>query len=138
MSRIIPFLIALCLALPAVAERKQSFGDLDVHYSVFNSGFLQPEIASATGLVRSKTLGVVNVAVLKDGQPKTAQVSGQAKNLLGQITPLDFKQVSQGEAVYYLAQFPFAEREVLSFTLEVKQGGSSHSFSFNQEMFPDQ
>ncbi|MGY2498906.1 DUF4426 domain-containing protein, partial [Klebsiella pneumoniae] len=51
MRRIIPFLIALCLALPAAAERKQSFGDLDVHYSVFNSSFLQPDIASAAGLV---------------------------------------------------------------------------------------
>ena len=49
MRRIIPFLIALCLALPAAAERKQSFGDLDVHYSVFNSSFIQPDIASAAG-----------------------------------------------------------------------------------------
>ncbi|MGQ7960565.1 DUF4426 domain-containing protein [Pseudomonas sp. SP16.1] len=138
MSRIIPFLIALCLALPAAAERKQSFGDLDVHYSVFNSSFLQPDIAAATGLTRSKILGVVNVAVLKAGKASTAQVGGQVKNLLGQVTPLSFKQVSEGDAIYYLAQFPFAEREVLSFTLDVRQGDTPHSFSFNQEMFPDQ
>ena len=68
MRRIIPFLIALCLALPAAAERKQSFGDLDVHYSVFNSSFIQPDIAAAAGLTRSKTQGVVNVAVLKAGK----------------------------------------------------------------------
>lgn len=138
MRRIIPFLIALCLALPAVAERKQSFGDLDVHYSVFNSGFLQPDIAAAAGLTRSKTQGVVNVAVLKAGKASTAQVGGQVKNLLGQITPLTFKQVTESGAIYYLAQFPFSSREVLSFTLEVQQGGNPHSFSFNQEMFPDE
>ena len=137
MSRIIPFLIALCLALPAAAERKQSFGDLDVHYSVFNSSFLQPDIAAAAGLVRSKTQGVINIAVLKAGKASTAQVSGQVKNLLGQSTALTFRQVTEGGAIYYLAQFPFSSREILSFTLDVRQGDNTHRITFNQEMFPD-
>ena len=137
MRRIIPFLIALCLALPAVAERKQSFGDLDVHYSVFNSSFIQPDIASAAGLVRSKTQGVVNVAVLKAGKASTAQVSGQVKNLLGQSSALTFRQVTESGAIYYLAQFPFSNREILSFTLDVRQGDDAHRITFNQEMFPD-
>ncbi|MGP0172972.1 DUF4426 domain-containing protein [Pseudomonas sp. NCHU5208] len=138
MRRIIPFLIALCLALPAAAERKQSFGDLDVHYSVFNSSFIQPDIASATGLVRSKTQGVVNVAVLKAGKPSTAVVTGEMKDLLGKNTALSFRQVTEGDAIYYLAQFPFKNREVLSFTLNVRQGDESHRITFNQEMFPDE
>lgn len=108
MRRLTLFLFALCLALPAVAERKQTFGDLDVHYSAFNSGFLQPDVAAAVGLVRSKTQGVVNVAVLKAGKASTAQVSGQVKDLLGKITPLAFKQINEGGAIYYLAQFPSA------------------------------
>jgi len=137
MRRIIPFLIALCLALPAAAERKQSFGDLDVHYSVFNSSFIQPDIASAAGLVRSKTQGVINVAVLKAGKASTAQVSGQVKNLLGQSSALTFRQVTESGAIYYLAQFPFSSREILSFTLDVHQGDDAHRITFNQEMFPD-
>ena len=137
MRRIIPFLIALCLALPAAAERKQSFGELDVHYSVFNSSFIQPDIASAAGLVRSKTQGVVNIAVLKAGKASTAQVSGQVKNLLGQSTALTFRQVTESGAIYYLAQFPFSSREILSFTLDVRQGDDAHRITFNQEMFPD-
>ena len=139
MSRIIPFLIALCLALPAAAERKQSFGDLDVHYSVFNSSFLQPDIAAAAGLVRSKTQGVVNVSVVKDGKPVAAQVSGQVKNLLGQDRQLTFKQLKEGdEAIYYLAQFPFDSQETLRFRLTVQPTGAQpFSFEFNQEFFPD-
>ena len=137
MRRIIPFLIALCLALPAAAERKQSFGDLDVHYSVFNSSFIQPDIASAAGLVRSKTQGVVNIAVLKAGKASTAQVSGTVKNLLGQSSALTFRQVTESGAIYYLAQFPFSSREILSFTLDVRQGDDAHRITFNQEMFPD-
>ncbi|WP_346841511.1 DUF4426 domain-containing protein [Metapseudomonas otitidis] len=139
MRRLIFCLFALCLSLPAVAERKQTFGELDVHYSAFNSGFLQPDIAAAAGLVRSKTQGVVNIAVLKAGKPSTAQVSGQVKDLLGKVTPLAFRQVSEGGAIYYLAQFPFTQREMLKFTLTVQQGdGAPHTFTFDQEFFPDE
>ena len=137
MRRIIPFLIALCLALPAAAERKQSFGDLDVHYSVFNSSFIQPDIATATGLTRSKTQGVINVAVLKAGKPSMAVVGGEVKDLLGKRTPLSFRQVTESGAIYYLAQFPFSSREMLSFPLDVRQGDDAHRITFNQEMFPD-
>ena len=137
MRRLVPFLIALCLALPAAAERKQSFGDLDVHYSVFNSSFIQPDIAAAAGLTRSKTQGVINVAVLKAGKASTAVVGGEVKDLLGKSTALTFRQVTEGGAIYYLAQFPFKTREVLSFTLDVRQGDDTHRITFNREMFPD-
>ena len=139
MSRIALLLMSLCLSLPALAEQKQSYGDLDVHYSAFNSGFLQPEVAAATGLVRSKTQGVVNVAVLKAGTASSAKVSGTVKNLLGQSTALSFKEVKEGKAIYYLAQFPFEQRETLRFTLNVTAAdGVPHSFDFNQEFFPDE
>jgi hypothetical protein len=138
MHRIALLFIALCLSLPAIAERKQSFGDLDVHYSAFNSSFLQPEIAAAVGLSRSKTQGVVNIAVLKAGKASDASVDGQVRNLLGQSYALKFKEVNEGEAIYYLAQFPFEDREMLRFTINVKaDGGNTHSLDFNQEFFPD-
>ena len=139
MTRIALLLMSLCLSLPALAEQKQSYGDLDVHYSAFNSGFLQPEVAAATGLVRSKTQGVVNVAVLKAGTASSAKVSGTVKNLLGQSSALSFKEVKEGKAIYYLAQFPFEQRETLRFTLNVTAAdGVPHSFDFNQEFFPDE
>lgn len=139
MTRIALLLMSLCLSLPALAEQKQSYGDLDVHYSAFNSGFLQPEVAAATGLVRSKSQGVVNVAVLKAGTASSAKVSGTVKNLLGQSTALSFKEVKEGKAIYYLAQFPFEQRETLRFTLNVTAAdGVPHSFDFNQEFFPDE
>ena len=139
MTRIALLLMSLCLSLPALAEQKQSYGDLDVHYSAFNSGFLQPENAAATGLVRSKSQGVVNVAVLKAGTASSAKVSGTVKNLLGQSTALSFKEVKEGKAIYYLAQFPFEQRETLRFTLNVTAAdGVPHSFDFNQEFFPDE
>lgn len=143
MRRLALLLLTLSLALPAAAERLQRFGDLEVHYNVFNSSFLQPDIAAASGLTRSKTQGVVNVAVMRAGKAvPAASVSGSVKNLLGQSKPLNFQRVSEGEgdsqAVYHLAQFTMTDREVLTFDLKVQEGGNSHSLTFNQEVFPDE
>ncbi|WP_339080363.1 DUF4426 domain-containing protein [Pseudomonas sp. TMP9] len=139
MQRIALLFIALCLSLPALAERKQSFGDLDVHYIAFNSGFLQPDIAAANNLVRSKTQGVVNISVLKAGKASNASVSGVVKDLVGRSHTLTFKRVSEGEAIYYLAQFPFTQQELLRFSLTVSAAdGVAHTLEFNQEVFPDE
>ncbi|MBM7062371.1 DUF4426 domain-containing protein [Pseudomonas sp. UL073] len=138
MRRFVLFLCALCLALPALAERKVTFGDLDVHYSAFNSSFLQPEVASATGLTRSKTQGVLNIAVVKAGKTGPAKVSGEVTDLLGKAAPLAFKEVNDGGALYYLAQFPVEQQEVLRFTVKVQVGdGTVNNLDFTQEIFPD-
>ncbi len=92
MRRLALFLISLCLALPVLAadaarpERKEVFGDVTVHYSAFTSSMLTPEVAAATGLVRSKNQGVLNIAVLKAGKPTPALVSGKVKDLTGRIS----------------------------------------------------
>lgn len=143
MRRIALFLIGLCLAIPAMAadpakaERKEVFGDVTVHYSTFASTFLQPDIAKATELVRSKNQGVLNVAVLKEGKPKTAAVSGMVKDLTGRSQSLKFKQVTEQGAVYYLAQYKVDQQETVTFTVNVQtEGGTPNTFSFQQEVFP--
>ena len=97
MRNLITCLLTLCLSLPAFAERKQTFGDIDVHYSVFNSSFLQPDTAAASGLIRSKTQGVLTVSVLKDSTPLTAEVDGSVKNLLGQLTLIGMAPVGEAQ-----------------------------------------
>ncbi|MDR2306220.1 MAG: DUF4426 domain-containing protein [Paucimonas sp.] len=142
MRRLALFLISLCLALPVLAadaakpERKQDFGDVTVHYSAFTSSMLQPDIASATGLTRSKNQGVLNIAVLKAGQPAMAVVSGTVKDLTGRSNPLSFKQITDQGAIYYIAQFKIDQAETVTFDLNIESGGVSHPLSFNQEVFP--
>ncbi|QCI15064.1 DUF4426 domain-containing protein [Pseudomonas putida] len=142
MRRLALFLISLCLALPALAadaarpERKEVFGDVTIHYSAFTSSMLQPDIAAATGLIRSKNQGVLNIAVLKTGKPSMAVVSGTVKDLTGRSSPLSFKQITDQGAVYYIAQFKIEQAETLTFDLNVETGGISHPLSFNQEVFP--
>lgn len=138
MSRLAVLMLSLFLALPVMAERKQTFGDLDVHYSAFNSSFLQPQIAETYGLVRSKERGVLAVSIVKEGKGQQANVDGTVKDLLGKTTDLGFRQVTEGDAVYYLAQYAINGQETLVFTLNVRINGETHSFSFNQDVHPDQ
>ncbi|MFQ1046257.1 DUF4426 domain-containing protein, partial [Acinetobacter sp. NIOH-H-8] len=100
MRRFTAFVLGLCLSLPVLAEQVQRFGDLDVHYHVFNSSFLQPNVASAVGRVRSKAQGVINVVPMEKGKPVEAAVTGSAKDLTGKVIPLEFRRVSEEGAIY--------------------------------------
>lgn len=136
------YLLTLCLsfmlAFAVQAERKQSYGDLDVHYSIFNSTFLLPETAAAVGLNRSKNQAVLNVSMVKGGQGQKGAVTGSFQNLLGQTQTLSFSEVDEGAAVYYLAQFAITGQEMLRFELQVTDSeGKTHLLKFNQEVFPD-
>ncbi|SDY69267.1 DUF4426 domain-containing protein [Pseudomonas sp. NFIX28] len=142
MGRLVTFLLAACLSASAVAadtikgERQEVFGDVTVHYNTFNSTFLQPDIAKAAELVRSKNQGVINVSVLKAGKPQVAQVSGTVKDLTSQSIPLKFKQVTEQGAIYYIAQYPVEQQETRTFQIKVQTGDAINTINFNQELFP--
>ncbi|AEA71828.1 DUF4426 domain-containing protein [Pseudomonas brassicacearum] len=144
MNRLALFLITACLSVGAMAadvikgERKEVFGDITVHYNTFNSTFLTPDIAKAAELIRSKQQGVINISVLKDGKPLMAQVSGTVKDLTSQSVPLQFKQVTEPGAIYYIAQYPVDQQEVRTFEIKVQTGDKINTINFNQELFPGQ
>jgi uracil phosphoribosyltransferase len=142
MGRLVTFLLAACLSASAMAadtikgERQEVFGDVTVHYNTFNSTFLQPDIAKAAELVRSKNQGVINVSVLKAGKPLVAQVTGTVKDLTSQAVPLKFKQVTEQGAIYYIAQYPVEQQETRTFEIKVQTGDAINTINFNQELFP--
>ncbi|WLG44644.1 DUF4426 domain-containing protein [Pseudomonas sp. FP1740] len=142
MGRLALFVLTACLSVTAMAadvikgERQETFGDVTVHYNTFNSTFLTPDIAKAAELTRSKTLGVINISVLKDGKPQTAQVSGTVKDLTSQSVPLKFKQITETGAVYYIAQYPVPQQEIRTFEIKVQTGDKINTINFNQELFP--
>ena len=111
----------------ALANGIQEYNDgtytYEVHYSVFSSSFLDPKIAKHYEILRSPNIGVVNIAVRRKQEVGTvaaiSRVTGGVQNLLQQVRKLDFTEVSEGEAIYYLAQFRFSEGEILTFDLEL-------------------
>ncbi|WP_460108534.1 DUF4426 domain-containing protein [Pseudomonas sp. S3_H04] len=142
MGRLALLLLTACLSASALAadvikgERKQTFGDVTVHYNTFNSTFLQPDIAKAAELIRSKNQGVINVSVIKDGKPLVANVTGTVKDLTSQSVPLNFKQVTEQGAIYYIAQYPVPQQETRTFEIKVQNGDKINTINFNQELFP--
>ncbi|MDB5998242.1 MAG: homoserine acetyltransferase [Pseudomonas sp.] len=142
MGRLALFLLTACLSVTAMAadaikgERKETFGDVTVHYNTFNSTYLTPDIAKAAELIRSKNQGVINVSVIKDGKPLVSNVSGTVKDLTSQSVPLKFKQVTEQGAVYYIAQYPVEQQEVRTFEIKVQNGDKINTINFNQELFP--
>ena len=105
------------------AEQKQSFGGYEVHYSDFNPSFLSAEIAQSYGFVRGRDKALVNVSILKGERSVAAPVRGSVKNLLGQSRPLDFREVREGEAVYYLAMLTYQDRDTLRFEVKADLPG---------------
>ncbi|MBV4473037.1 DUF4426 domain-containing protein [Pseudomonas sp. B2M1-30] len=142
MGRLALLLLTACLSVTAMAadvikgERKEVFGDVTVHYNTFNSTYLQPDIAKAVELIRSKNQGVINVSVLKDGKPLTATVTGTVKDLTSQSVTLNFRQVTEQGAVYYIAQFPVEQQETRTFEIKVQTGDKVNTINFNQDIFP--
>lgn len=120
------------------------FGDYEVYFSAFNSMFITPDIAKAYKLERSPKHGLVNIAVrnVKDsdlGKAVPARLNGQHKNFLQQFSSMDFQEIKEGEAIYYLAGFRFSNEEMLEFNIDVMPEGSDRQYTvkFRQKFYQD-
>lgn len=129
-----------CLSFSAFAEQKKTLGEWDVHYMVVSTPFLTPEVAANYGIVRSKFNALVNISVLDkvSGEAQRADVTGTAKNLLGNARKLTFKKVEEGDAIYYLAVLPFRDQETFRFEIDVQKGASKQTLKFQQKMYVDE
>ncbi len=131
------------VSTPAFAENSKTFGNYIVHYNAFRSDILTPEIAKAYSLTRRNNRMVVNITVQKkDGdasKPVKANIEGFASNLSGQTKTLEFKEIHDGEAIYYLAQAQVANRETLKFDVTATPDGESLTakVNFTQQFFTD-
>lgn len=138
-------LATLALVSPGARADSTDIGDYTVHYLAVNTTFLQPEIAAQYGIERASRRGFVNVAVLRDapnggvGAPVTAVVTGSRANLMQQSTELQFQEVREGEAIYYLAQFEFSNAETLRFTIEVQPEGQgpAREITWTTQLYAD-
>lgn len=131
-------LLALLMTLPLKAEQIKELGPWLVHYNAFNSSFLTPEVAKAYGLERSRYNAIINIAV-QDKQ-KVAQavgITGEAKNLTGTIRTLNFQEVKEGDAIYYLATLPYRNEDTYQFTLKIMGGVQQQNLSFQQTFYVD-
>ncbi|VAW71808.1 hypothetical protein MNBD_GAMMA10-2396 [hydrothermal vent metagenome] len=127
----------------ALGEHSKTFGDYVIHFNAFRSDTLTPEIAKAYSLTRRNNRMVVNITVQKKSgnttQAVKANISGFASNLTGQIKNLEFKEVLDGEAIYYLAQSQVSNRETLKFEIKATPSGEKliAHINFKQQFYTD-
>ena len=108
-------LVAFC-SLICSAEIQQN-GDYDIHYAAFPSRIIPPEVALAHNLVRADNKIIVNVSVKTGEQTTKAKLSGFVINLLEQVTELEFMEVNEGNAIYYLATHTSQTEDTLRFNV---------------------
>ncbi len=143
------FLFTLLISAAVNAEQKELYpgpdgSDYEVHYIAFASTFLDEEVAKQYQLVRSRSLGLVNISIIKvdkEGKRKAIGGSVQAEmiNEIRQSQFLPFQQIIEGDAIYYLAQLQYREGDLLTFNVTVYPEGGTKSLKlrFTQNFYND-
>ena len=130
------------LSSSVLAQQSETFGPYELHYSVVNTTFLAPEIAAAYNITRSEKRAILNLAVrekLAEGSaPRAMMLKGRTWDLI-QNQSLEFKEIREGEAVYYIAEFAFINEEWRFFEMDFRPTGAqeTYTFKFKHQLYTD-
>ncbi|MDJ0871287.1 MAG: DUF4426 domain-containing protein [Gammaproteobacteria bacterium] len=138
-------IVAVTLHWPiqAVAEQSVTFDEFTIHYNALTTERLQPGIARAYGITRSKSRVLLNVSVLKKvmgttGEPVAAAVTARATNLNNQLKSIEMRRAGdKGGGIYYLGEVSVDNGELLHFHIEVTPEGTDEIrvIEFQQQFF---
>ena len=130
------------LSSSVLAQQSETFGPYELHYSVVNTTFLAPEIAAAYNITRSEKRAILNLAVrenLAEGSaPRAMMLKGRTWDLI-QNQSLEFKEIREGEAIYYIAEFAFINEEWRFFEMDFRPTGAqeTYTFKFKHQLYTD-
>ena len=130
------------LAGPALAQQSETFGPYELYYSVVNTTFLEPAIAATYGITRGEKRAILNLAVREklgdDSEARAMVLQGKTWDLM-QNQALEFREIREGEAIYYIAEFPFINEEWRFFEIDFKPDGAqqSYTFKFKHQLYTD-
>ncbi len=135
---LLTFCILALFTTATMAEQKEDMGEYVLHYNAFASTFLTPKIAQQYKIMRSRSIGIINLALIK--KPDTAVgalVQGTFTNNVQQQQTLSFTQIVEGKSIYYIAQVPFSEGELLTFDITLMPNGAKQplQFQFSQNFY---
>jgi hypothetical protein len=111
---------------PAAEESNissKNFGAYELHFNAMSTDQLQPEIARAYNIARSKNRALLTVSILKSngalsGDPVSGSVKVKAANLTGQIKNMTLRQIQDGDSIYYIGDTGVANGETLIFDID--------------------
>ncbi len=112
----------------------KDFGDYIVHFNAISTDQLTPEVAKTYNIVRSRNRALLNVSIIKKvpgttGQSVPGSVAALVANDTGQLKDANIREIREGDAVYYIADFPVSNAETLVFTVDVTPVNETSRFS---------
>jgi hypothetical protein len=140
------FASVLMLLFPAAyAEKSVNVGEYVIHYNTVNTNMLQPEVAKAYQVTRSKNRALLLVSIRKvDAEKKTdlpataKEITAKSTNLVGQVSDLPMRKIDEKDAIYYVNDFAINNEDSLKFNIKVTlDGHEAKEINFSQQFFVD-
>lgn len=121
-------------AAEAAGVSSKDFGDYVVYFNAISTDQLTPEVAKAYDITRSRNRALLNVSIVKKvegttGKPVPGSVAALVANDTGQVKEGNLREIREGEAVYYIADFAVSNAETLVFTVDVTPINETSRFS---------
>ena len=123
-------------------ESFKDFGDYVLHFNALTTDQIAEAMAAEHGVVRSRNRALLNVSVLRNqnvglATAVAAEVTASSRNLTAQLRNLPMREVREGDAIYYIAEFAIDNAESLIFTVEATPEGSTETLevSFQKQFF---
>jgi hypothetical protein len=159
------------MSIPALAQQSERFGPYELHYSVVNTTFIEPQVAANYDITRGKKRAILNLSVREHPaetpapeaeaeaeaeagrfdpptdteapaditaptKARAMQIQGKTWDLI-QNQPLTFREIREGPAIYYIAEFRFINEEWRFFEIDFRPEGAdrTYTFKFRQQVF---
>lgn len=126
---------------PPATKTSSSFGKDTVHYSVLNTTFISPQVAQSYGIVRGENKFLITVSVRRQLDTSNiavrADVKGSSSDLI-YVNTLEFREIIEQDAIYYIAEFDISNDERQNFRLSVSvDNRPSYDIQFNKMLYLD-
>ena len=135
MNVAVSLLLALLITVVPVVQAQQSerFDQFELHRSVVYTTFLTPEIAAEYGIARGTYKAILTLSVR---DVEAGEIAGRPMIITGETwdlirgDPLEFKEIREGPATYYIADFTFIDREWRFFEFDFQPEGSEKVYRY--------
>jgi len=119
---------------PCNAQQSERFDQFELHRSVVYSTFLTAEIAAQYGITRGDDKAILTLSVRDAQAGETAgrpmAISGRTWDFI-HAKELEFKEIREGRATYYIAEFEFIDREWRFFDFSFTPEGSDKAYRYD-------
>lgn len=135
---------ALIASAAALAETSTRVGDYSIQHNAITTDMLDPQVAEANGILRSRFRGMLHVALVKGpadtkGRSIAAGVEARASAPRSEASRVPMREIRTESGVSYIGEFPVKDRQTLVFEIEVAPEEAAETFrvSMEQQFFVD-